>query len=59
MAGLSEIIRGPGKGPKVRDIKATVRAFVSAGCPIENIEVIVTADGPLIRVKQNGEAKKA
>ena len=54
MAGVSEILRGPGKGPKVRDIRAAVKAFISAGCALENIEVTVTAGGPLIRVKQNG-----
>jgi len=59
MAGVSDILRGPGKGPKVRDIKATMRAFVSAGCPIENIEVTVTAEGPLIRTKQNGRKAAA
>ena len=59
MAGVSEILRGPGKGPKVRDIRASVKALVAAGCPIENIEITVTAEGPLIRVKQNSESKKA
>jgi hypothetical protein len=58
MAGVAEKLRGPGKGPLLRNTRAAVKALIGAGCDLADIEIQVTADGSLVRrAKQCGEAK--
>ena len=55
MAGVADKLRGPGKGPSLRDMRAAAKALIGAGCPVENIEIQVTANGAFVRAKHGGE----
>ena len=59
MAGVTEKLRGPGKGAKLRDTRTAVKALVGAGCSLEDIEIEVSAKSALVRVKRGGGERQA
>ena len=59
MAGVTEKLRGPGKGAKLRDTRTAVKALVGAGCSVADIEIEVRPGGALVRVKRGGGERQA
>ena len=58
MAGVTNKLRGPGKGVKLRDTRTVIKKLVGAGCPLEDIEIEITPRSALVRVKRGGGERK-